>query len=572
MSSSPSASDIISYIGIPLAVLGVLPIIYTCLRSIFTLSRIRASLRHNNLAGVTRGSLMSGVIEVELPRCAITPVDRDDPLYWARNPQPSHLKGGTWTLFYWNRILTGRKLYRLQYSEDLQEPQAEIDFEELLGFLLDRGAVPDGKGIHMLRLAGLWTPTGTSLLLSPDGSHSVLKISVPDDSDGVLSLVLQWRPEWDDGDGDALQPGWVRVEDYRETPDEVEEQQEQKRQPVGGNAKEKEAFPSTSSADAQELAAATPKPLALRFHIGVRAGNPTIDAAMWDLTTPSSGSLDSKSAYPPPYLPTAHIPLSHLESPSASTWLPAFAIALAHLHARPPWTTHIPAALLALATRSSVPAGVLVLLDLIPESDAPACFTSYDKFEEANAMGAKMRARQQKMMAETRLPAAQQAAARMLRESEERSGVHEEFMARQRRDRERKEKRDMEALVSARVDDHAVAVAALGWLRKQGDGPGQSGFAACVDLRMAAEKMMYACLVEEGRCEAVCGMLERWRGWVERGGMNREDLAAVRADVRGFCWAGVLMGVLGLAGGREESVVAVDMQECVRVWKKVRLG
>ena len=41
----------------------------------------------------------------------------------------------------------------------------------LVSVLLDRGAVPDVKSMHMLRLAGLWSPTGTGLLLSPDVRH-----------------------------------------------------------------------------------------------------------------------------------------------------------------------------------------------------------------------------------------------------------------------------------------------------------------------------------------------------------------------------------------------------------------
>ena len=36
-----SASDIITYIGIPLAVIGVLPIIYTCITSLINLRRIK---------------------------------------------------------------------------------------------------------------------------------------------------------------------------------------------------------------------------------------------------------------------------------------------------------------------------------------------------------------------------------------------------------------------------------------------------------------------------------------------------------------------------------------------------
>lgn len=47
--------------------------------------------------------------------------------------------------------------------------------------------------------------------------------------------------------------------------------------------------------------------------------------------------------------------------------------------------------------------------------------------------------------------------------------------------------------------------------------------------------------------------------------MNKENLQEIRCMGHNFVWACCLMGVLGLAGGREESVVAVDMQECAGV-------
>lgn len=79
-------------------------------------------------------------------------------------------------------------MQRVQYSSGLRIPQAEVDLEELHEFLLDRGAVPDVKSIYMLRISGLWTPAGTSLMLSPDSKHTALRMSMPDESDGVLSL------------------------------------------------------------------------------------------------------------------------------------------------------------------------------------------------------------------------------------------------------------------------------------------------------------------------------------------------------------------------------------------------
>ncbi|EEP79367.1 predicted protein [Uncinocarpus reesii 1704] len=212
---SASASDIITYIGVPLAVLGVMPIIYTCIRALLILRSIRLALARNGHSdsAVTRGSMMSGIVEVELPRCTITPLDRDqDPEYWELNPERSFLKGGTWSYFHWNRLVTGKKLYRIQYKDELRVPQAEIDFHELVSFLLDRGAVPDENGWSMLRTSGLWTPTGTVLLRPPQGKFGgVLRVGVSDDSDGVLSLKVHWSGDWDWRSKECLPPFWMRI-------------------------------------------------------------------------------------------------------------------------------------------------------------------------------------------------------------------------------------------------------------------------------------------------------------------------------------------------------------------------
>jgi len=104
-------------------------------------------------------------------------------------------------------LISGPKLSGLQYGNRLEIPQAEIEFIELLAFLLDRSAVPDVKGLHMLRASGLWTPTGTSVMLGLDKMHSALRISLPNDSEGVLSLALCWDKAWDNRDPYARPPG-----------------------------------------------------------------------------------------------------------------------------------------------------------------------------------------------------------------------------------------------------------------------------------------------------------------------------------------------------------------------------
>jgi len=203
-----SGPDVITYIGVPLAVLGVLPIIYNTIATLATLAKVRRALRHGRLAGITRGDVINHVIEVELPRYTIAPYDRSEhhEEYWQLCTYPSSIQGGSWTIFNWKTNIIGLKTQRIDYSDQLRQPQAEIGFEELVGFLLDLGAVPDPTGFRMLRGSGLWVPCGTPLLRSPDGHEPVLTIAPLDDSDGHLSLRVRWSSDWDMRDPNSLPP------------------------------------------------------------------------------------------------------------------------------------------------------------------------------------------------------------------------------------------------------------------------------------------------------------------------------------------------------------------------------
>ena len=103
-----SATDVITYIGIPPAVLGVLPIFYTFFLSILTQRRIRSLLlyhghkpltstgpyrflspsnrgprrRSDGTGFVIHSSPMTSQVEVELPTFTIAPLERSSELYW----------------------------------------------------------------------------------------------------------------------------------------------------------------------------------------------------------------------------------------------------------------------------------------------------------------------------------------------------------------------------------------------------------------------------------------------------------------------------------------------------------
>lgn len=74
-----TATNIITYIGVPLVVLRVMPICYTFLSALYSKYRAR---RFFDLATLTsRTRLMAGVVEVDLPQFHLTPLMREDSRY-----------------------------------------------------------------------------------------------------------------------------------------------------------------------------------------------------------------------------------------------------------------------------------------------------------------------------------------------------------------------------------------------------------------------------------------------------------------------------------------------------------
>lgn len=508
-------------------------------------------MRQNAHSAVTRASFMSGTIEVEIPRCSITPLEREDDDYWQLNRAPSALTGGTWTIFNWNRMITGQRLYRLQYSEDLQEPQAEIDFEELISFLLDRGAVPDIKGLHMLRVSGLWTPTGTTILLSPDTTQSVLRVAQPGDSDGILSLVLQWKEVWDRRDLTSLPPSWLRLEHPEHVLAKIAAER------LGGT-KERRLSGSQPETDTFDNKVETPfekpdysRPTSLRCHLAFLAGACVVDAVRYESNYESSNTRTN---------------VQHLRKSSIGYWFPNAAMALGQMKGMALWTSHLPESIRLLSAKETIPCGVMVLLGLLDEADTPAWATQYDPREDVSRQHMNIVAQLRKRAAERLLPPAQAEAARAARQIEERFTFADELPARQRRDREREEKRKTEALNSSRLHPGIVAQAAVKYLSKN------VGFEASSGIQQTAESILFEMVEEETKALAICRVLDQWQRWNDRGGMNQEDLALATESPVHFSYAACLMGLFREASIREESSVALDLQECVRVWKKVRLG
>lgn len=546
--SMPSAVDIITYVGIPLAVLGVLPTIYTAWKSFFTLRQITRLLHSNGVTAITRSALLSGIVEVEIPRRSIYPLARSDPKYFSVRETPSRLKGGTWTLFEWKEMVIGVKNYRLQYHDELVQPQAEIDFEALVAFLLDRGAVPSHAGWGDLRGAGLWTVAGTKLLVSPVGDEEVLSVAFSDDSDGILSLSLNWKSEWDSRGRDSLPPYWVRVkapngeDDLLERVNEIEEASK-----ANGTAEEKKgAFlddESTASEDVKQ-----------RSSIRVRISATGIQESYRD---------DSKQQ-----LRLHHL---HSASPSSSPSSTAgFWFCCAATAFQAPqgglWSFSIPPDILTLARHSTVPCGVMVLLGTMTDEDVPAWRTPFNDEAERFERQVKLEQKNRAMLEEGRLPPAQRDAARSSRMMREAAEFHENHRREVILQEQRKEAETLEAIQSRKLPIGIVTDANLKFLKRR------LRLSSMPTVPSIVEHILYGMLQDKAFAQRLSVMLDLWRSWAHSGGMTKSHYLAVKEDHVNFALASCLLAIMRDMVSEPSGSVVGDLQECLRMWRKVRLG
>lgn len=197
-----SATDIITYVGVPLAVLGVTPIFWLAFRSFAKKRKIIGDMRRENVKSeyfktvTTSAELLSGIVEVKAPQyeLKVLPRDSETKKYWESFPEPTNIEGYRWSLLPWKEEKIKDVTYRLQYSDQLYLPRARIDFGTLLTFLLDRGANVGGvsnRGFHYLRNNSIRTLVGTKLLFGKDDA-TVLEIATrsKDDFEGLLPLKI----------------------------------------------------------------------------------------------------------------------------------------------------------------------------------------------------------------------------------------------------------------------------------------------------------------------------------------------------------------------------------------------
>ncbi|KAI3320192.1 hypothetical protein HD806DRAFT_506744 [Xylariaceae sp. AK1471] len=563
-------TDIITYIGIPLAVLGVLPILYNTLATLAALSKIKRMLRHGKLKALTRSDIINKVIEVELPRYAVQPWDRFNHRaeYWQLSRQPSVIPGGSWTTFNWRTNAIGIKTQRVEYADQLRQPQVEVEFHELVAYLLDLGAVPDAHGWRLLRSTGLWTPMGCSLMKSPDGTRVALAIASLDDSDGHLSLKAAWEPSWTTRDASALPPYWVRLppaptkvseEDssaIASTSQEVDQPEattgpDETKEEFG---KSKEDSPKQSMDSIQKQAEKNAKgPITCQFTVD------GLQSALSQDKGPLVPSLDVHSLY------MEHLRVNH--SKMNGTWFASTATAYGTTSQTVLWSYKIPDEILAFARRDTVPCGVLEILGVVDSSMTPQWATKLDDpFSYHEAFSRRCREQSIAMAAEAKMaPAQAQIAARQRKDLEIMQRMNE-MRDQSRRDAQNRETRRHEALQSPKWDTKLVAEHYLSWLRAR------KVVDADLALRDVVGTLLHRMVLDGQFATAICEVLDIWKAWADNGGMRNADFEILQERQEMFAQASLLMALIKDATTANEGTISMDLQECLRMWRIVRLG
>ncbi|KAH7635206.1 hypothetical protein B0T09DRAFT_255167 [Sordaria sp. MPI-SDFR-AT-0083] len=597
----PSATDIITYIGVPLAVLGVLPILYNTAVTLAARSKIKRMLRLSRLTGLTRSDIINRVIEVDLPRYAVKPwdrfVDRDE--YWTLpSHPPSSIPGGSWTTFNWRTNVIGLHTQRVEYADQLRQPQVEVNFDELVAYLLDLGAVPDASGWRLLRATGLWTPVNYALMhvFSPDGTdkEKVLTIGSLEGADGHLSLRVRWKKEWTTRDCRNLPPYWVNLP-APPTPDSDSSPEED----TSGSDRK-------PSLEDDSAAGSNHKP-ELRDSNVHGHGPITCQISSEGITTAlthedqiqSTINLDGlpidhlrirpsfSSSYPPQSSPS-----SSSSSESPGTWFASASTALGTTSQTILWSYRIPDSILSFCRRETVPCGVLVLLGVVDESVTPDWSSTkhhddLDVVKNLEQFARRTREQREAMMQEQKMPAGpekdKKVRERLAREGRERvDDMREKF----RLETQRKETRLMEAFQSPKWSADLVAEYFLVWLKSNN---GRSAFKSIpVDqsqgLKDVAGMILHKMVLDVQFASAVFAKLSLWKAWADNGGMRRSDMEALQGDnaedgrvqLFAFAYAAVLVALIKGASmvdvGLEGGTLSMDLQECLRLWRVVRLG
>lgn len=124
----------------------------------------------------------------------------------------------------------------------------------------------------------------------------------------------------------------------------------------------------------------------------------------------------------------------------------------------------------------------------------------------------------------------------------------------------------MEALQSPKWNNKLIAEHCLKWLQNRGE------WRESLSVRETVGFMLHRMVCSEDFASATCKMLDVWKSWADNGGMRRADFQMISESPIMFAQVTLIMALVTDTSTGAEGTLAMDLQECMRVWTKVRLG
>ena len=131
---------------------------------------------------------------------------------------------------------------------------------------------------------------------------------------------------------------------------------------------------------------------------------------------------------------------------------------------------------------------------------------------------------------------------------------------------QRKDSRMMEAMQSPRWDTKVVAGHNFLWLRRREELPKD------MDLKQYAGTILHRMVLDGQFAATLCAILDVWKAWADNGGMRKTDVAVLQEDLVTFAQASILLAIIHDPSTALEGTLSMDLQECMRMWRTVRLG
>lgn len=79
-------------------------------------------------------------------------------------------------------------------------------------------------------------------------------------------------------------------------------------------------------------------------------------------------------------------------------------------------------------------------------------------------------------------------------------------------------------------------------------------------------------LVDAPTAREIGAMLDEWKTWSDGGGMTKSNLDFVMKNPVTFAYAALVVDLIKGAKQTAEGSLAADLQECITLWPKVKLG